>query len=494
MGAANPGDSSGRLFILDQPGQIRILGASGLEAAPYLDMSSQLVSLGVAGPGTFDERGLLGLAFHPNFSGNGKFYTYSSRPVAGTGDFTVPLPAGATFDHQAVISEWTANDPTGSVFSGTERELMRIDQPQFNHDGGTVAFGPDGNLYISLGDGGSANDVADGHTANLGNGQDRTNALGTILRIDVDGSNSANGQYGIPIGNPFTSDGSVPDEIFAYGFRNPWRFSFDDGPGGTNRLFVGDVGQNLYEEVSIVEGGKNYGWNRREGAHFFDPNNPSVAPGSGQTTGPNGEPLIDPVIEYFNTNNSAVGPNDPNGRAVVTGFVYRGANPGLSEMTGKLVFGDWSRDFGEGNGDGSLFVATETAPGVFSMEEVLADIGGGPQRLGQFLLSFGEDEDGELYLLTNATGTPFDSSSLGPTGVVFKIVPEPESFPILALGTAFALLCGGRQHRRRLAASVQMYRLSQKNRKYRDCAAMKGGHWDIYTCGQLHTYEDPVCP
>ena len=426
VGAAHAGDGSGRLFIADQPGQIRVINSNGiLLPAAFLDVSSQLVTLGFAGPNTFDERGLLSVAFHPDFSTNGRFYTYTSQPLDGPADFTVPMPAGVDHNHQAVITEWTAGNPASNVFSGTSRQLMRIDEPQFNHDGGAVAFGPDGNLYISLGDGGSANDVADGHTAGLGNGQDRTNVLGTILRIDVDGSDSDNGAYGIPGSNPFTSDASVPDEIFAYGFRNPWQFSFDDGPGGTHRLFVGDVGQNLFEEVSIVASGGNYGWNRREGSHPFDPDNPNTVPATGPTTGPSGEPLIDPVIEYFNAKHPDVQAGDPNGRSVVAGHVYRGSNHGLSDLVGTFVFGDWSTQFG--SPDGSVFTSRETAPGVFDLTEHMVDLGIGPQRLGRYLLSFGEDERGAIYFLTNQTGTPF-----GASGQVFRLVPEPAALTCLA--------------------------------------------------------------
>lgn len=428
LGAASPGDGSGRLFVVDQIGQIRVLDTNGtLLPDPYLDISDTLVDLGIGGPGTFDERGLLSVAFHPDFANNGKFYTYSSQPVSGPADFTVPIDPGTQFNHQSVVTEFTADDPTSNVFTGVSRELIRIDEPQFNHNGGQTAFGPDNQLYISLGDGGAGNDVGNGHTPGIGNGQDRTNVLGTILRIDVDGNNSANGEYGIPPDNPFVGDPDIPNEIFAYGLRNPWRFSFDDGPGGTGRLFVGDVGQNLFEEVSIATSGVDLGWNVKEADHLFDPDNPNtVIEDPGGTLGANGEPLVDPIIEYQNTKNPQLEPGDPHGRAVVNGFVYRGSNPDLTELVGKLVFGDWSTEFVVG--DGSLFLAEETMPGVFVMEEVMADLGGGPQRLNRFLLGFGEDETGELYLFTNMTGTPFEL-----TGQIFKLVPEPSSGLLILL-------------------------------------------------------------
>jgi glucose/arabinose dehydrogenase len=153
----------------------------------------------------------------------------------------------------------------------SERIVLEVDQPQSNHNAGQIAFGPDGYLYIPLGDGGAANDVAVGHSPQ-GNGQDTSNILGSILRIDVDNGDP----YGIPADNPFVGDDNIPDEIFAYGFRNPYRIAFDRG--GDQSLFVSDAGQDQWEEVDIVTIGGNYGWNIKEGTHCFDPNNPGISP------------------------------------------------------------------------------------------------------------------------------------------------------------------------------------------------------------------------
>ncbi len=178
----------------------------------------------------FDERGLLGLAFHPDFSNNGKLYTFTSESISVPADFAKPPVDPLT--HQTVIAEWQVDGGNANAVDVTSRkELIRIDNPQFNHNGGAISFGHDGNLYIAIGDGGAGNDVAPGHAPVIENGQDSSNVLGTILRIDVDGTNSANGQYGIPGDNPFTLDTGTSDEVYATGFRNPYRIIFDSDTG-----------------------------------------------------------------------------------------------------------------------------------------------------------------------------------------------------------------------------------------------------------------------
>ncbi len=253
---ANAGDGSDRLFVVDQRGLIHILNAERMVLPmPFLDIGAKLV---VERAG-FDERGLLSIAFHPDFSnpdaaGEGKFYVYYSAPT------TTPEA-----NHMSVVAEYSiSTDDPNLADLDSERILLTIDQPQFNHNGGQLDFGADGFLYISTGDGGGADDNQLGHTGGaaggrnnrptdaLGNAQDLTNLLGKILRIDVFGNDSPGGEYGIPASNPFAaSDGPERDEIFVYGLRNPWRFSFDDGPGGSGDLFVADVGQGRFEEVNI---------------------------------------------------------------------------------------------------------------------------------------------------------------------------------------------------------------------------------------------------
>ena len=412
------GDGSDRHFIVDQTGTIHILGASGLMNTPFLDVSNRLVSLGA----NYDERGLLGLAFHPEFAnpsspGYGKIYTYTSEPVSGQADFTVPLGSGQSFNHQSAIAEWqvSATDPN-LVDTTTRREIMRIDQPQSNHNGGMLAFGNDGMLHISLGDGGAADDQGAGHSA-IGNGQDRSNVLGTILRIDPlgqSGQASANGQYSVPDNNPFVGGGDV-GEIYAYGFRNPFRFSFDRPTG---RLIVADVGQNDIEEVDIATAGGNFGWRVKEGTFLFDPN----GTGAGFVTADSpGSPadLIDPVLQY----------DHDEGLAIIGGFVYHGSL--ISELEGKYVFGDFRDPAGPG---GRLFYGDLDSGAI---NEFLFEDG---QGLLLPLKAFGQDGAGELYVLAGPTGTT------GTGGMVFRVVPEPSSLAMLAIA-----LIGLIALRRRLA-------------------------------------------
>ena len=202
----------------------------------------------------------------------------------------------------------------------SERILFQIAEPQFNHNSGQVAFGPDGLLYWTLGDGGGANDSLDDPVLPhglMGNGQNVETALGSVLRIDVDSVPDEGLTYAIPPDSPF-ADGSGAREIYAYGFRNPYRLSFDDGPSGDGTLYVADVGQDLFEEVSIVERGGNYGWVIREGFHCFDPFDPANPPATCADVGPLGEPLREPILEYDHSV----------GLAIIGGLVYRGSANG----------------------------------------------------------------------------------------------------------------------------------------------------------------------
>lgn len=414
----------GRLFVDEQTGTIRIIKNNALLATPFLDLSARLVALSPS----YDERGLLGFAFHPGFNdpsspGFRKFYTYSSEPVAGAADFTVPDPS--PFDHQSVIAEWQASAANPDIADpSTRREVLRIDEPQSNHNGGKLAFRPGENyLYISLGDGGGANDVGDGHNSKIGNGQDLTTVLGKILRIDpldpalTSGSSdpvSANGKYRVPASNPFIASGSAVHEIYAYGLRNPFRFSFD-GPSGL--LIAGDVGQNNIEEVDLIEPGQNYGWNQKEGSFLFDPNDGSIMPD------PSPDPsLINPILEYTHGD----------GSAVIGGMVERGTS--IPALIGKYVFGDFS----EGT-HGRLFYA-ELDNNL--IEELRVDQPANGFDL--YLKGFGQDDAGEVYVLADA--------NLGPSGtggVVYRLAPIAAAPAILNLstrlkvGTADNVLIGG---------------------------------------------------
>jgi glucose/arabinose dehydrogenase len=401
--AVTPGDRH-HLYVLDQVGQVWRVPLkhrhSGPRRALFLDVRDRLIPLGLP-PSNYDERGLLGLAFHPNFKTNGKFYTFTSEPATRRADFSTQ-PPGVAPNCQTVITEWRVKHPgrpNSKVDLKSARELLRIDKPQFNHNGGTLAFGRDRMLYISLGDGGAADDQGPGH-APEGNAQNLApnNVLGKILRIDPLGRNSANGKYGIPADNPFIGkDGA--DEIFAYGFRNPYRMSFD----ASGQLWVGDVGQNDIEEVDMVVAGGNFGWRIKEGTFLFDPN--GAEDGFVFANSPGSPPgLIDPIAEYDHVD----GPRQPEVReAVVGGFVYRGdAIPGLR---GHYVFGDYT---GATPGTGHLFTLGPNN----QVQELVAR---NRHPLNLAVLGFGQDSEGELYLLANRTGT-----LTGKTGVVMKIVKQ----------------------------------------------------------------------
>jgi len=253
-----------RVFVSDQVGKLWNISLITGSRTLFLDVTGRLVTLGIGGPGTVDERGLPGFAFHPDSRQNGLLYTYTSEPFTAPADF----PAEAlTIDRQSVITEWhlpNVTDPTAVVDPASARVLMRIDQPQYSHLGGGLSFGPDGMLYISLGDGGSQDDHGDGHGEG-GNGSDPGNVLGSFLRINPTGNDSANGQFGIPGDNPFGLFLGIAHETYAYGFRNPYRFSFEPVSG---LLLAGDVGENDIAEIDMVLPGRYYGWNQKEGLFF----------------------------------------------------------------------------------------------------------------------------------------------------------------------------------------------------------------------------------
>lgn len=397
-------DGSGRLFVVDQAGLIRVIDNGVLLPTPFLDLTAKLPTLGAF----FDERGLLGMAFHPDYANNGRFFVRYSTPR--TGGLYEPCTT-ATFNpgcHAEVLAEYqvSASDPN-QADPGSEVILFSVDEPQFNHNAGTVGFGPDGYLYFSLGDGGGANDGLndpDLPHGPIGNGQNIDTALGSLLRIDVDGPPAPGLNYAIPPDNPFVG-GPGLDEIYAYGFRNPFTFTFDDGPGGDNTLYLADVGQDLFEEVDIVVKGGNYGWAIREGAHCFDPFAPTSPPATCPTTGTVlGDPLIEPVSEYTHL---------AGGLSVISGHVYRGSES--PELVGEYIYGDFSGDFGP---TGRLYYFDTTGPDAFVREEFFLAPNDDP--FGQFLKGFGEDEDGEIYVLASDELAPS-----GNTGIVYRIVAVP---------------------------------------------------------------------
>ncbi len=332
-----PNDGSNRLFVVEQGGRIRIIQNGAVLAQPFLDISNKVVTGG--------EMGLLGVTFHPAFQQNGKFYVNYVRSLSG--------------QIQSVIAEYTASPANAStVDPASERILLTVDQAgNFNnHKAGQLAFGPDGLLYFGLGDGGSAGDP-------FGHGQNTQILLGKLMRIDVNAT-SPGLQYRIPPDNPFVAGGGLP-EIWAFGFRNPWRFSFDRASG---RLFLADVGQDMFEEVDIVQKGGNYGWNIMEGLHCFNP-----------PTGCNMTGLTLPIAEYSHSE----------GNAVIGGYVYHGSR--IPTLQGVYVFGDL--------GTGKIWVLQETSLNVFTRTLVATT--------GKTISSFGQDQSGELYLVDYGGGNVY---------------------------------------------------------------------------------------
>jgi len=378
-GTHAPNDST-RLFVVDQIGTVESIDLSTGQVTPFLNVSNRILH---SQDLEADERGFLGLAFHPGYASNGLLYTFTSEPDSGVTDF--PLPIGRTPDHQSVIAEWRVNNPAnpGEVVDATSRrELLRIDQPYSNHNAGALVFDNDGFLLISLGDGGSLGDPD-------GNSQNTANLLGAILRIDPDGNNSSNGNYGIPTTNPFIGLPGFLDEVFAFGFRNPFRISVDRISGD---LWVGDVGENNIEEVDRVTAGGNYGWNTKEGSFCVTGSTITTDPSRCDSTG-----LNDPVAEYDHTE----------GIAVIGGFVYRGSR--LDNLVGRYVFGDFVGTGPFFDGSGRLFYLDGSTIFEFGLSDRI--------ELGGNLTGFGEDADGELYVMTVALGVSSNS------GQVYRIDP-----------------------------------------------------------------------
>ncbi len=355
------GDGSDRLFICDQRGKIMIVDSNKtLLPTPYLDITSRVVNLSAA----YDERGLLGLAFHPAYTNNGKFYVYFSAAKSGAG-----------INHESILSEFLVSATNANwADPASERIVLRFDEPQNNHNGGSLAFGPDGYLYISTGDGGGADDAHPPY----GNAQNISNLLGKILRIDVDGGLP----YAVPPDNPFFGVTNARPEMYALGFRNPWKTAFD----GTN-CWVADVGQNVWEEIDLLRKGGNYGWRILEGHHAFDP---SVA----AIVGVDVTKLDFPIHEYA---------HGPLGISIIGGSVYRGTN--YPALQGKYVFGDFSTGFF--TPDGALYYLDQTRTDIWERFDFYLSPGGG--RLNRYVKGFGTDQRGEIYLLS--------STNLGPSGL-----------------------------------------------------------------------------
>ena len=399
-----------RAFVVDQVGRVHLYKDGAVRAAPFLDVSGTLAGLAPPFPGAaaglnpgYDERGLLSLAFHPGFLDPGSpgfrtFYTLSNVPNGRPADFPEPPYPNARVvpNCQEVLLEWKVSPQSpDSVDPSSSREVLRFDKPEANHNGGTLLFGRDGALYASFGDGGNANDSGDGHNPATGNAQDLTTVLGKVIRINPlapglsgprAGALSANGRYRIPTDNPFFSRPGARKEIYAYGFRNPYRMSFDADDG---TLVVADVGQDKVEEVDVVVKGGNYGWPIKEGAFLFHR-------GTGQVSvDPRPDPaLIDPAVQYDHDDLEKPGVEVP--VAVIGGFVYRGS--AIPALRGRYVFADFT---------GVVFAADLKTGRI----ERLLD-------LGVFVKGFGEGVGNELYLMTSRHVGP-----AGDTGTVLALRP-----------------------------------------------------------------------
>ncbi len=399
IGAVWPDDGTNRMFVYDQVGQIWIVDNGTRLATPFLDVAGRMVAVGqIPGFGGYDERGLIGLAFHPDFAHHPQIYTYTSEPVAGVADFTVPVTTGYAMNCQSVIAEWTVNAANANLIDPASRhELLRFDKPYFNHNGGTLRFGPDGDLYIATGDGGNADDQGEGH--GTGNGQNLNSILGKLLRINVDGvgNASANGKYNIPTDNPFVAGGGLA-EIFAYGLRNPYAYSFDSDTGD---LYLGDVGQNNIEEVDKVVKGGNYGWNVKEGSFFFNPNGALDGFATDQpVVDPVPPNLIDPIANY----------DHDEGIAVIAGHVYHGAD--IPALAGRFIFGDLGKTFAQPSG--RLF--------YLDASNVIRELQIPAPGMNLFVKGFGQDPQGNIYVCGSG-----DIGAIGTAGVVLKILPPASS-------------------------------------------------------------------
>jgi len=440
----NAGDGSGRLFISDQPGKIYVFQYGMLLPTPFIDLGSELAQPFNT---TYSERGLLGLCFHPDFaneSAAGYRCFYVNYTAPNTHPTLNPVSVGST-NAVSVIAEYKVSLANPNVADpSTKRILLTYGQPQSNHNGGQLAFGPDGYLYISSGDGGGANDNPIGHTQGsglasagrvsgaLGNAQDRRQLLGKILRIDPFGTNGQGGAYGIPATNPFVGqtqtfvdsalNGPMRGEIFAYGMRNPWRFSFDFDFGGDTRLICADVGQLDVEEIDFIVNGGNYGWRIKEGTVNFDLPT-AYLPGP---TGIGMPAVIPPVAQYAHPTSQSGHGTLPGtetmqrlGASITGGYVYRGS--AISALQGKYIFGDYAAN-GISAGGGVILGLEETSPGVFGLSNGPLNVAN-PLPANARIYCFGTDDSGEIYLAAKTTSGVLALDGGKPAGTIYKIQP-----------------------------------------------------------------------
>lgn len=429
------GDSSNRLFIVEQSGVIRVFpnnrSVSVAQMDVFLDIRSQVRRQG-------NEEGLLGLAFHPNYATNGFFYVYYS----------------ASNPRRSIISRFSVSSTgTNQASRVSEVVIMEIAQPFGNHNGGQISFGPDGYLYIALGDGGSAGDPEE-------NSEDATNLLGAILRIDVD-QTSGGANYAIPVDNPFVGNSNgFREEIYAFGLRNPWRFSFD---AATGNLWTADVGQNRFEEINIVESGKNYGWDIMEGSACFEP-----ATGCAQGG------LTEPIWSYPQSE----------GRSITGGFVYRGVQ--VPELVGRYVYADyisgrvWALAYDGVNPTENEWVAERLSISTFGVDEgnelYAATLTGDIYRFISSSATGTEEVPDQAFALGANYPNPFQQATNIPFSLVIPAHVDIQVFDILGrsvrtLQSGYAdegshvVMWDGRDDTgHRVPAGIYMYRLRADQR------------------------------
>jgi len=399
-----------QLFVADQTGIVWRIDLNNGAKSIYLDFRGSLLPLGAFNSCGYDERGLIGLAFHPQFASNGRVYLHTSQLRSSMADFTT-LGNEQIADHQSVIIEIQITNPesiSGPAEIGSHRDILRIDQPQFNHNGGALIFDSQNYLYIGLGDGGGSDDQGVGH-GNMGNGGNPNTVLGAILRIDPLGNTSNNGQYSVPESNPFNGTSDGLEEVFAYGFRNPWKLYFNS----QGQLFAADVGQNDIEEINLVEAGKHYGWNTKEGRFFFYDNGPDSGTIGVQAplVLPNVN-LIDPLFEY----------DHDEGISITGGVAYAGRENRF--LFGKHIFSDFSKRLLVGDPSTGDKVALNLSPSIF-------------------INGLAEDASGEIYAFGSETISTCDTVT---SGKIFKLAstnPQDDSIcvPIKSKLGAISLVC-----------------------------------------------------
>ncbi len=397
-------DNSGRRLILDQAGIVHVLGVDNkLGDKPFLDLTDRLLPLRQ----DFEERGLLGMAIHPEFARNGRFFVTYTAPL--TDD------APANWSHTRIVSEFTIDsDNPDQIDAASERILISQHWPSRKHNGGALAFGPDGYLYIGFGDGGGIHGVGpqtlnDAYSVPENRlwwdstAQDLQSLYGKILRIDVDRGLPG---YAIPADNPLL-DSQARHEIYAWGFRNPYRLSFDSDDSAT--FYITAVAETLWEAIYQVKGAGNYGWPVKEGTHCFDRMRPLDPPKTCTQSDDVGStnPVIDPIVEYPNMSVHREGSRVALagvGTAVVGAVMLRGESFG--KFSDHLLIADWSYNFQEPSGQ--LFVAKEKADGLWEMAKI--------SQLDSRIIALIRDSDQRVYVMTNENYGPY-----GTTGKIYQL-------------------------------------------------------------------------